>query len=45
MRESARTELKQAPTSRRPTLRESLGAATVPEWVVFLKLAQCTTLK
>lgn len=44
MRKSVRTELKQAPTSRRPTLRESLGAATVPEWVVFLKLAQCTNL-
>lgn len=45
MRESARTELKQAPTSRWPTLRESLGAATVPEWVVFLKLAQGTKFK
>lgn len=42
MRESARTELKQAPTSRRPILRESLGAAMVPGWVVFLKLAQGT---
>lgn len=45
MRESARTEPKKAPTSRRPTLRESQGAATVPEWVAFLKLVQGTKTK
>lgn len=44
IRESARTEPKQAPSSRRPTPRKSHGAATAPERVVFLKLAQCTNL-
>lgn len=40
-RESARTEPKQAPTNRRPTPRESRGAATAPERVVFMNMAQC----
>lgn len=44
IRESARTDPKQAPSSRRPTPRESQGPATAPERVVFLKQAQCTNL-
>lgn len=43
-RESARTESKKAPSSRRPTPRKSRDAATAPERVVFMNLAQCTNL-
>lgn len=43
-RESARTVSKKAPSSRRPTPRKSRDAATAPERVVFLNLAQCTNL-
>lgn len=43
-RESARTVSKKAPSSRRPTPRKSRDAATAPERVVFMNLAQCTNL-
>lgn len=43
-RESARTVFKIAPSSRRPTPRKSRDAATAPELVVFMNLAQCTNL-
>lgn len=43
-RESARTASKKAPSSRRPTPRKSRDAATAPERVAFMNLAQCTNL-
>lgn len=43
-RESARTVSKQAPSSRRPTPRKSRDAATAPERMAFMNLAQCTNL-
>lgn len=42
IRESARTEPKPTPTSCRPSPRESRGAATALERVVFLNLGQGT---